>query len=409
MNAAQAVLTGLLAGGFALIVGAQALPPSELKDPKLRALQEKHQADLGAISAEIQAHSYPAKFYLSRTLDLGARAAASADARSIEFGAFDKQTVLLVRGNYTAIYPSTTPLEDRIKRTYLDVAVPIVKATIPRVLGSGEPETTAIVIELSHHIRKSSVMTIDRFENATITLSRATAQKVAGSNDPALQLAALTEANISVDGRPLRLNGKVDAPAAVTDSQISPARPETPIAVGVAPSVERTARSQAAPVQKTDLHTSTLQTGDLQTGIEAMLKSLAEQAHFDPAAKPEVTRFRDAFYLRISVITSLPPDAAGSQYRLAALAFDRHVSHLIRPALPYFKSTTGLDGIAFRATVSAGENSRSEVVEFFFPLTELQRYDRYDITGQQLINAGFVLINGERVGLDLQAAEGAKP
>jgi hypothetical protein len=38
-------------------------------------------------------------------------------------------------------------------------------------------------------------------------------------------------------------------------------------------------------------------------------------------------------------------------------------------------------------------------------MSELRRYEQYDITGQQLINAGFVLINGERVGLELQNAE----
>ena len=47
----------------------------------------------------------------------------------------------------------------------------------------------------------------------------------------------------------------------------------------------------------------------------------------------------------------------------------------------------------------------TESVEFFFPLSELRRYEQYDITGQQLINSGFVLINGERVGLELQSAE----
>jgi hypothetical protein len=35
----------------------------------------------------------------------------------------------------------------------------------------------------------------------------------------------------------------------------------------------------------------------------------------------------------------------------------------------------------------------------------LHCYERYDCTGQQLIEAGSVLINGERVGLDLQIAE----
>jgi hypothetical protein len=59
--------------------------------------------------------------------------------------------------------------------------------------------------------------------------------------------------------------------------------------------------------------------------------------------------------------------------------------------------------------VSAGPDSTPDTVEFLFPMTELQRYENYDITGQQLINAGFVLINGERVGLDLQTAEAVKP
>ena len=32
-------------------------------------------------------------------------------------------------------------------------------------------------------------------------------------------------------------------------------------------------------------------------------------------------------------------------------------------------------------------------------------FAEYDCTGQQLIDAGIVLINGERAGLDLQTAE----
>ena len=47
----------------------------------------------------------------------------------------------------------------------------------------------------------------------------------------------------------------------------------------------------------------------------------------------------------------------------------------------------------------------SEAVEFFLPLESLRCYESFDCTGQQLINAGAVLINGERVSLDLQTAE----
>jgi hypothetical protein len=44
-------------------------------------------------------------------------------------------------------------------------------------------------------------------------------------------------------------------------------------------------------------------------------------------------------------------------------------------------------------------------VEFIFPLNLLRSYEHFDCTGQQLIDAGFVLINGERVSLNLQVAE----
>lgn len=83
------------------------------------------------------------------------------------------------------------------------------------------------------------------------------------------------------------------------------------------------------------------------------------------------------------------------------MAFDRHVSPLIRPLLAMVPKGVDFDGIFFSSTVPAA----SESVEFFLPLSELRHYADYDLTGQQLINSGLVLINGERVGLELQSAE----
>jgi hypothetical protein len=44
-------------------------------------------------------------------------------------------------------------------------------------------------------------------------------------------------------------------------------------------------------------------------------------------------------------------------------------------------------------------------VEFFFPFSALRCYEKYDCSGQQLIDADAVLIKDERVSLDLQIAE----
>jgi hypothetical protein len=49
--------------------------------------------------------------------------------------------------------------------------------------------------------------------------------------------------------------------------------------------------------------------------------------------------------------------------------------------------------------------SGSQSVEFVVSFATLLCYEKYDCTGQELINRSMVLINGERVALDLQLAE----
>jgi len=153
---------------------------------------------------------------------------------------------------------------------------------------------------------------------------------------------------------------------------------------------------------------SSLQASNQQV-VDQMAKELDAQAHFVAYAPPKFVAFRQGIYLELSLNSTLPASDAGSRYKLAAMAFNDHVAHLIRPLLAYFKDEQKFDGIGFSTTVhltgkaSAGT---SEAVEFYFPLSSLHCYEKYDCTGQQLLDAGTVLINGERVALDLQIAEG---
>jgi hypothetical protein len=109
--------------------------------------------------------------------------------------------------------------------------------------------------------------------------------------------------------------------------------------------------------------------------------------------------------------TALPEPPDSSRYKLAARAFDEHISPLIRRVLTYFPGYQDFDGISFSTTVRSRTKpglpaAKPLSVEFFFPMESLRRYASYDCTGQQLINDGIVLINGERVGLDLELAQG---
>jgi hypothetical protein len=147
-----------------------------------------------------------------------------------------------------------------------------------------------------------------------------------------------------------------------------------------------------------------------QATLDKLVKDLGPQAHFVSYAEQSFVAFREGIYLELSLATDLPESASGSRYKVAANAFDEHIAHLVRPAMTYFKNDPDFDGISFSTTVKVAAKGKtpgtSEAVEFFFPFAALRCYEKYDCTGQQLIDGGTVLINGERVALDLQNAEG---
>jgi hypothetical protein len=134
------------------------------------------------------------------------------------------------------------------------------------------------------------------------------------------------------------------------------------------------------------------------------VKELDPEAHFVAYASQGFVAFRQGIHLELSLNTTLPESAAGSRYKLAAMAFDDHVAHLIRPTLTYFKGESKFDGISFSATVHLASRSpaagKTEAVEFFFPFTVLRCYEKYDCTGQQLIDSRRGANQRRRVALD---------
>jgi len=383
-------------------IRSQVLSPAEIVDPALRALQQKYLQELKAAAVDITAHQYPYKFYLSRTLDVTEKQELQTDQRSIRFAQFQGHTVLQVTGNYFAAYSDQSmDRRQRFQRTYTDVMLPILRATVPVL--QNEPEVTALAIEVSHHVRKQVMgIGMERPENVVLIVPREVAAQLAASKGAEDEIAVLSQCSEYVDGEPSALWGE---PA-----------PEQPEVAAQLPAKQQSAPSPVAaavksPLPSRDLSAEALQQAQasFQTLLDRMVRELDAQAHFISYAPPTLIAFRNASYLQLSVTTTLAPSDSGSQYRIAALAFDRHVSHLLRPTLALFNEGPQFDGIVFSSTVhlpgQSEDSALTESVEFFFPMSELRRYEQYDITGQQLINAGFVLINGERVGLELQNAE----
>ena len=408
---------------FSLSLTAQVLSPEEVRDPQMSALQRRYFGELKQITAAASAHTFPYDFSFSRTLDLSKKDQRSTDQRSVQFDRYRDRVVLKITGNYFAAYSAElmTPSE-RARKTYQDVMLPLLQAAVPALEKAEMPQ--AFAFEISHHVmRKVLGVSSEAVENVVLVISRESAQRAVAIADPALQQAAVLEGEAFLNAVPISLWPQL-APLQI--SRISPGlpapivSPSRPVGAGIPGGIlakqPAVARVDNAPVEAAprlrDSSPDALKAlqRSWQPELDKLVQENDTQAHFVRYAPPALIPFHDGLYLQLSVTTMLPSTAAGSQYMLAALAFDHHIAHLIRPVLSYFRTREDLDGVNFSTSVRLAGNQAAEgssvAVEFILPLSLMQSYARFDSTGQQLIDASYVLVNGERISLNLQMAEG---
>ena len=411
----QAFITAvlfLLVGAASLC--AQVITPMELPDPKAQHLQQRHLQTLMSIGKEIEAHPFPYPFYFSRALAVDLDKMQAADQRSIRFDIYNHQTVLEITGNYYASYAAERmDAYARLKETFVQVIAPILRAEVPHF--PDDSEFSAFAVEISHHVRQKVMgISAEMPENITVILPVAIAQKfVDASNDDQRQ-AAVLEAQVFLNGQPCLLWLREGAPSEEWKASNAPPVIKTQTVGSVSPGSG--APSSAPGVSSNLLKTTSLRiiTPEVLAGlqrqnqdaVDQMAKALDPQAHFLAYAAPSFIGFRQGAYLQLSFRTPLDAAPSTSRYKLAALAFDDHVVHLIRPLLNYFPQEVAFDGVDFSTTVHLPDNSSVASVEFFLPLRMMRCFAAYDCTGQQLLDSGTVVINGERAALDLQIAEG---
>ena len=397
---------------------AQVITPVELSDPKAQRLQQRHLQTLMAIATEIEAHEFPYPFYFSRVLDVDLAKMQLADQRSIRFDTYKGQTVLEITGNYYAAY-SADRMDSyaRLKETFERVLMPILQAEVPHF--PDDSEFSAFAIEVSHHVRQKVMgVTSEQPENVTIIIPVPVAQKLVDAKSDDQKQAAVLEAQVFLNGQPYSLWLHEGAPSEEWKEKYTPlpaAKKQAVETANVATnSAPATTPSVAANLMKTSVPPMRILTPESlallqrqnQDAIDRLVKGLDSQVHFFAYAAPTFIGFRQGAYLQLSFRTSLEAPSGSSRYKLAALAFDEHVSHLIRPLLDYFPPEVDFDGVDFSSTIRLSDGSQAESVEFFFPYRMMRCFASYDCTGQQLLDSGTVVINGERSALDLQIAEG---
>jgi hypothetical protein len=395
--------------GFGLVllaVGsprAQVVAPNQIKDLRLRSLQVLYNRQLIDLGEDILSLQFDYPFYLSTRLDLELAQQQKEVQHSLRFERYEEQTVLAITGNYFVAYSEDKISgQSRAQQSFLKVVLPILKAAVGHFREN--PDLDGYAIEISHHVIGSAMrVEVEKPENFMVFLPQSEAIRLVMSSDSNAQQSALLNGKTFLNGEPilLSLNGEPTNRSNLPDS---PAKSAVVAKATYIPNRDNASKAPSnVPVPLEKLEATWQQT------ISQLVKDLNDQARFVAYAPQNFIVFRQSTYLELSLNTNLPQASKGSRYKTAANAFDEHIAHLIRPVAGYFVKNADFDGISFSTTVKTGTETESdgssEAVEFFFPFPQLRCYLKYDCTGQQLIDSGTVLIDGERVSLDLQAAE----
>ena len=411
----------ILVLAFGLPCFAQVLPVSRVKDPVGQRLQQQYIAELRQLSAEAAALHFPYPFYFSEVLDIDEARQKQLPQTSIRFETFHSQNVLAITGNYYASYSAAMlGANQRARTAFQEVVLPLLKIAVAHI--DRTVSLDAYAFEIAYHVR-SKVLKVNTEgpENLMLLVPRGVAELLVEAKDAEGQQGALLESEVFLNGEPftLWLTGD-EAPVDVNDHYLArhkaepapvslqPVEPGTLVNPRLIPEADSVIRMNEQARLNPDLSPGRLLRLETtyENAVQRLSNELKGQAHFVEYAPPSFIAFHDGAYLQLSVNTMMEQPAGSSLYRLAALAFDTHISHLMRPVSKYFPGNPQFEGVDFSTTIHQGAESGSQSVEFVVPFAVLRCYEKYDCTGQEVINRSIVLINGERVALDLQHAEG---
>ncbi|HCX30863.1 MAG TPA: hypothetical protein DHU55_14020, partial [Blastocatellia bacterium] len=129
--------------------------PTEILNPRLKALEQAHLSKLIAINRTVPLLTYSFPFLLNRYVGSDPKSQTGVDGRGLEFVNFHDQIVLKVTGNYQAAFDADrlTP-NQRSGRVFNDVIYQILEI-VPSYFSAAD-EFDAVGFEICYHVRRKA-------------------------------------------------------------------------------------------------------------------------------------------------------------------------------------------------------------------------------------------------------------
>ncbi len=421
--------------GFACArVSLAQVSPNEILDPQLKALESQYFSQLKTINQQIARTRFPFPFYLSRSVGLDPSQQVEADTRGLEFERFRDRVVLKATGNYNAAYDSKQfTRNERAARTFRDVMLPMLQTITQNI--PPDVECDSIGLEVAYHVRDIQktydyegqdilVVVLDLKDAFQLNLEKDdTARQVIldrslvflGGQEYGL---SLVDRDPAVVDRQARSRSKKDDANSNAGSSASARRllRDNP---NLTPSGSGSSSGYSLPAPKVDLSQSKpaptpadaekLQ-AQFQPQLDALFKEGQAKLSFVDYDPPTFVVVSKQMVLQMTLKNSsrFDPEKANI-YKRAAQTFDLFLAPKVKDVLDLVPSDVPVDYYDFSVINSllpgSGGKERSEAIEFLLPKTLARKFANAEVTNQELIDNGQVLVNGVRIALNLQLVE----
>jgi hypothetical protein len=167
--------------------------------------------------------------------------------------------------------------------------------------------------------------------------------------------------------------------------------------------------AQSMPVSKsppTSADAMRLQT-QFQTQINAIVKEDGAKFHLADSAAPSFEFDGDQTLLHFTMRNTLSFERSTSSiYKRAAQSFDLFLAPELRDLSRKLPANAEYDALKFSVLNHSGaEKTSFETIDYICPLNSMHSFVENKITSQDLINQSIVLVDGVRIGLNLQLVE----
>ncbi|MGB8474785.1 MAG: hypothetical protein WCE61_11935 [Candidatus Acidiferrum sp.] len=408
--------------------------PAEVRNPQLKALESEYFQKLIALNRQISAEKYPFPFVLSRYIGVDPKKQAGMDTRGIEFVQFHDRILLKFSGNYNAAFNAQQLTQNqRADLVFTDVIAPILRL-LPQYFAESS-DFEGYGFEISYHVSDAGGKAdYEGRENLVVVMGVSDAMRFSKLKAPDEKQNILNASEIYVSGERFGLalgqadplpaeeitkRGGADAQERAssdtggrtlsTSSSVAgldfhashepTAPPPLPALIEHPPSM-----TDAPPMSPADVDAFQAK---YQSALDDYGTFVGTTMHTTSSSLPSLALFRNSLYLQLTLRNPEVFDKEKtSLYKRAALSFDTflapHLADLVS-RIPAISNLKGLD-ITILVSVSSS-SSPSEAVEFIFPLAAMHSFASYEITNQQLIEQGLVIVNGVRISLNLQQVE----